>query len=58
MADSHSQGLQRIARMEKNTHSQGRGQDAVPQMRTKLKGDTNPTKSGGICRATQGYKHG
>jgi hypothetical protein len=56
-ADSHSQGLARIASKETNQHKQGRGKDAATP-KLKERGDSNPTKSGGINRAPQGYKHG
>jgi len=46
-------GLARIRSKESNQQKQGRGADAaIPKM--KLRGDNNPTKSGGINRATQG----
>lgn len=48
-------GLRRVSRMEKTNQMQGRGgAAAIPK--TRLRGDKNPTKSGGINRATSGYR--
>jgi hypothetical protein len=45
-------GLKRVSRMEKTNQMSGRGKDAAtPHL--KLRGDSNPTKGGGINRATQ-----
>ena len=46
-------GLARIRAKESNTQSQGRGKDAATP-KLKMRGDKNPTKGGGINRATQG----
>lgn len=48
-------GLRRVSAKESDNAKQGRGKDAgVPK--TMLRGDSNPTKSGGINRSTQGFK--
>ena len=44
------EGIRRARRLEANHHPQGRGSSGTPMNR--LKGDTNPTKSGGINRPT------
>lgn len=45
-------GLKRVRRMESNQHKQGRSGSGTPKHM--LKGDTNPTKGGGINRSTKG----
>lgn len=52
-ADSHEAGLARIRAKETNSQKQGRGKDAATP-KLMHRGDSNPTKGGGINRATQG----
>ena len=56
MADSQESGLARVSRMEKNTFKQGRTGAETPKKM--LRGDKNPTSSGGINRPTKGYAKG
>jgi hypothetical protein len=44
-------GLKRVSGKETTNQMQGRSGSKVPM--TRLRGDKNPTKSGGINRATQ-----
>lgn len=57
-AGSQEAGLERIKSKEMTNQMQGRGTDAVPQQRTKLRGDKNPVSGGGINRPTQGKMKG
>ena len=52
------EGLARIASKETTNQMGGRGTDAVPQQRMKLRGDKNPISGGGINRPTQGKMKG
>jgi len=45
-------GLKRASRKESNTQKQGRSGGGTPKMG--LKGDSNPTRGGGINRSTKG----
>lgn len=49
------EGLARVRAKESENSMQGRSKDAaIPK--TRLRGDTNPTKSGGINRPTRGFR--
>lgn len=51
--NTHDAGNARVASRETNNHKQGRGAGAaIPKKH--YRGDANPTKGGGINRATQG----
>lgn len=45
-------GLRRVSGKEKTNQMSGRGMEAATP-KTRLRGDKNPTRSGGINRATQ-----
>lgn len=52
-----AQGLSRVSSKEKTNQMQGREKSAaVPK--TRLRGDKNPMKGGGINRATMGRRGG
>ena len=57
-AEGQEKGLSRISEKEMTNQMGGRGTDAVPQQRMKLRGDKNPVAGGGINRPTQGKMKG